>query len=567
MVTIGGHKYEHPQFSSLNSEWRKWRLAYGGGRDFIVEYLVHHSTRETSSDFASRKQMTYSPSHSKAAVNKVKNSIYQRMPDIIRRSDSITYSKSVGGEYGGVDNLGSSMNYFMGCIVLPELLVMGKVGVYVDMPVVNTPTMYGSENLRPYLYSYTREQIVNWTVNNLGQLTSLLLQDSKFENDPKFGFPVDYCSSYRYYELVVDGVLCTIVDDQMQTLEEPTLLKLNRIPFVIFELTDSLMKDIADYQIALLNIESSDISYIMRANYPFYVEQFDPNVEAMLMNMSRGNGSAANEGTSDLAKLATNNEIKIGPTKGRRIAKGLDMPTFIHPSSEPLKASIDKQESIKSDILKLLNLSLSNIKSNRSSAESKQQDQSDEECGLSYIGLELEAGERIITDIWQQYEMIKTSPFVQYPESYELRTFGESLGLAKEIAELIPFMPSYTGRREMARMMTKTVLGGRVIGDTYTTIETEIDNAKAIISDPSTISKDVEDGLCTRELGSVLKGYPEGEAEKAKQEHADRLALIATSQGAGKLDNPAARGLPDMAGSSAEANVEKLGKEGRGKAK
>lgn len=567
MTNIAGHKYEHPQFMGMSTEWRKWRLAYAGGREFIDQYLVHHSTRETAGDFQSRRQMTYSPSHSKAALNKVKNSIYQRMPDIIRRSDSLTYLKSIGGEFGGVDNLGSSMNYFMGCVVLPELLVMGKVGIYVDMPIVNSPTMYGTENLRPYLYSYTREQIINWSVDNRGRLTSLILQDSQYKIDPDFGFPVDYSGSFRHYQLTPEGVLCTIVDEGMKKLEEPVLLKLNRIPFVILELSDSLMKDIADYQIALLNIESSDISYIMRANYPFYVEQFDPNVDAMLMNMNRGNGSSSDEGTSDLAKLAANNEIKIGPTKGRRIAKGLDMPAFIHPSSEPLKASIDKQEAIKSDILKLLNLSLAGIKSNRSSAESKQQDQSDEECGLSYIGLEMEAGERAIADIWQQYETIKTSPFVRYPETYELRSFSESLTLAKEIAELIPFMPSYTGRREMARMMTKTVLGGRVVGDIYETIESEIDGAKAIISDPSTISEDIKDGLCTKELGSTLKGYPEGEAERAKEEHAERLALIAKAQGAGKLDNPAARGLPDLAKSSDDAKLEKVGKQGRGEAK
>lgn len=557
--------YEHPEFLSYGEEWRKWRLTYQGGRPFVVEYLQKHSTRETDADYIARRDATYCPWHAGAALTKVKNSIYQRMPDIVRMSPSESYNKAIAGDQGGVDNLGSSMNYFLGCEILPELLVMGKVGVYVDMPtLIDQPTMFGTQNSRPYLYRYTREQIINWTTDGIGRLTSLLLCDTRYKCDEIFGFPIDYLTNYRYYKLTSQGVLVSIVDNNMKELEAPILLKLNKIPFVIFELNESLLKNIADYQIALLNIESSDIAYINRANFTFYVEQFDPNVEAMLMNMNRNNTDA--DGTALQANAAANNTIEIGVAKGRRYPKGIEAPQFITPSTEPLKASMEKQEAMKSDILKLLNLSLANIKSNRSSAESKQQDQSDEECGLSYIGLEMEAGERSIVDIWQQYEAIKDSGHIKYPETYEIYSFQESLGMSEKLATLIPFMPSTTGRKAMANMLVKTILGGRVPSTDYDAIKSEIETAKAVISDPSTISKDVEDGLCTKELGSELKGYPPGEAERAKDEHATRLALIAAAQGGNGIVNPAARGLPDLAVDKKEADVEKVGKEGRGEA-
>jgi hypothetical protein len=44
------------------------------------------------------------------------------------------------------------------------------------------------------------------------------------------------------------------------------------------------MEDIADYQIALMNLESSDINYMLKSNFPFYVEQYDPRAE---MNFGR----------------------------------------------------------------------------------------------------------------------------------------------------------------------------------------------------------------------------------------------------------------------------------------
>src|SRR5690606_448641 len=93
-----------------------------------------HSNREDNSDFCERKDMSYVPSFAKAAINDVKNSIYQRMIDIVRVGGDESYNDAVAGKAGGVDLRGSTMNSFIGCKVLPELLVTAKVGIFVDMP-------------------------------------------------------------------------------------------------------------------------------------------------------------------------------------------------------------------------------------------------------------------------------------------------------------------------------------------------------------------------------------------------------------------------------------------------
>ena len=44
---------------------------------------------------------------------------------------------------------------------------------------------------------------------------------------------------------------------------------------MLLDIGDSIIKDVCDYQIALLNLLSSDVSYALRANFPFLVKQDD----------------------------------------------------------------------------------------------------------------------------------------------------------------------------------------------------------------------------------------------------------------------------------------------------
>lgn len=124
----------HPAFAEEEQYWCKYRHTYEGGKEFVNRYLEKLSNRESQEDFGRRSRLTYPPTFAKAAINEIKNVIFNRLRDVIRESKSPTFIKCCGGELKGVDNAGSTMDYFIGQYVVPELLTMRKVGVYVDMP-------------------------------------------------------------------------------------------------------------------------------------------------------------------------------------------------------------------------------------------------------------------------------------------------------------------------------------------------------------------------------------------------------------------------------------------------
>ena len=84
-----------PSFLSGEGNWSKWRTTYNGGEDFRDTYLERFSEREEMSDFVTRKAMTPIPTFAKAAINDVRNAIFQRMRDITRRGGSKSAGVSV----------------------------------------------------------------------------------------------------------------------------------------------------------------------------------------------------------------------------------------------------------------------------------------------------------------------------------------------------------------------------------------------------------------------------------------------------------------------------------------
>ena len=106
--------------------------------------------------------MTPIPKFAGAAINDIRNAIYQRMRDITRKGGSKAYQYAVNGNNLGVDRRGSTMNAFIGVKVLTELLVMGRVGVFVDAPPVpQAATLADSGGVPPYLYKYDIEDILS----------------------------------------------------------------------------------------------------------------------------------------------------------------------------------------------------------------------------------------------------------------------------------------------------------------------------------------------------------------------------------------------------------------------
>ena len=533
--------------------------------------MRRYSVREAPIEFEARKEITYNPAFAKSALYEIRNSIFQRMSEISRVGGSDSYQNAVAGKDQGVDLLGSTMTSFLGRKALGELLTMARVGIFVDMPALSGITIADNLGKRPYLYIYKAEDIRTWRFDEYdsqSEFSSLLLRDYIFEFDEERGLPIGERVRYRHLFVSDEDnkVHCQFygetgnpvaanqgfqvpVPSQVKEpesewgVEEEVILNIDRIPFVVLELSDSLLTDVANYQIALLNLASSDLSYVLQANFPFYTEQFEP----------RAGSQFVKSGVNDSAE-----QIAVGTSKGRRYPKGLERPMFIAPPTDPLQASMKKQEQMKAEIRQLVHLSVANLQPRDASAESKGMDNQGLESGLSYIGLELEHAERRIADYWAMYERGNAAT-VRYPEKYSLRTEEDRRAEAKELTDLLSTVPSETYRKEVCWRIVEVMLGNKLSTERLDAIRKEIDNAVGITAAVDVIAKHVEIGILDLELASKLCGYPSDTVAKAADDHAERLARITAAQAP---PNMAARGVSDLdaapaGGGSAEKVVSK----------
>lgn len=536
----------HPQYDENRQDWEFWRDTWEGGPEYVSKYLKTFSIREEVSDFETRKEISYNPSFAKSLIREIKNSIFQKMPEIVRKGGAESYQKAVDGDEWGVDRQGSSMNFFIGSKILPEMLVMRKVGIFLDKsPMNGDETLTEAATKRPYLYCYQAEEIRSWKKINHEEYSSVLLQETVESSDNEFNLPDAVVVRFRLLTLTDSGVLVTFFNEDGEETGN-RLLDIPKIPFYVFEIEDSLMEDLAGYNKALLNLASADINYALKANFPFYTEQYDNIID------------------NKYAKGETQ-ERKVGTVQGRAYPKNTERPAFIHPSSEPLKVSMEKQAQMKNEMRELLHLKVTEM-GRRSSAESKEMDTRGLAAGLSYLGLQLEKGERKIASFWSMYEGEKQDALISYPTSYSLKTDIERLEESDKLEELKPAVPSATYNKEVSKMISRRVLGNQVSPDVISKIDKEIEDSIALNFDPEIIGKHVEIGLLAKKHAAEIMGYPEETVELSQEEHADRAKVIAISQSEGA----GSRGINDLSptpaidGKEEKANAKADGKPTRG---
>lgn len=502
--------------------------------------------------------MSYVPAFAKAAINKLKNTFYSRMSEIVRIGGPQSYRDAISGKNGGVDLYGSSLNTFIGQNIIAELMVMKRVGVFVDRPEFSGNLLSLNRNNKPYLYYYCAEDILSWDFTNIeGEYiyTNVLLRDWDYEYDEEYGLAKGIYERYRHLWLAEDGVHMQIWQANMEDdaeddikVSDEIILKLNRLPFVIAGLNESLIADVCNYQIAMMNVASADINYVYRANFPFYTEQYDPAAESAYMRrppraLPDETGNDPTQGTSNTAQQSGQNEIRVGSMHGRRYPKNIDRPDFIAPPTEPLEASMKKQQQMKDEIFELVDLAASRATPQHASAESKKIDNTGLESGLAYVGLELEYLENEIAKVWAAYENEKPA-VIKYPEKYSLKSDTDRLNEAKALDEVKTVVPSRTFSKEVGKRIAHVMLKEKVTDETIYKIEKEIDAAEYISSDPELIKTASEIGMVDAMTGSTALGFnAEKVVPKAQEEHAKRLALIAASQSPrGVNDNAAIQG-------------------------
>ncbi len=547
----------HPSYMDEWTDFEKFRLAYKGGRNFIERYMAKFSSKESDDDFENRKLLAYCPRFAASVINDIKNGIYQRTVDVTREGGSESYQQACRGLVGGVDLALSTMNSFIGTRVLEELLIIRRVGILVDNHNNLGVTVKDKGNKHPYLGLYTGEAILNWQYETLEServLKAVLLEETVDTLDD-WGLPRSANVRYRLMERSDDGVTVTFFDSVGKIIDG-VFLSLTRIPFTIIETPVSLMQDVADYQIALMNLENSDISFARVANFPLFYEWFDPKAEHTFKKPA---GVGVTGEVSDQVKSQTV-QTEMGLTKGRRYPITVSQaPGFINPDPNTLRVSMEKGQQLRADIRLLVNLNLSNIHPSRSSAESKGIDKEGLESSLSYIGLMLQKAENEIAYHWSAFEGGKSAK-ITYPRSYNLKTDDERFEEADKIGKLMHKVPSNTFKKELARKLAHILVATDVTNETWDKIVAEINAAKSLTTDPDEILADVKEMLVSHELASELRGYPSGEATKAFDEKQKLIEFTIATQGAADE----ARGGADGLGKS--SSEEKMGKEKRGTA-
>lgn len=549
MTSLTAAAIRHPDFLFDATEWAEWRETFKGGKQYRERFLKKWSNRESASDFALRKFCTPIPTFAKAAILDIRNSIFQRLEDVNRNGGSQTYRKAIEGEAAGVDREGSSMNTFIGIDLLTELLVMGRAGVYVDAPNIRPTTLAQQDMvgpLAPYCYVYRIEDILSWTLDERespGTFKAVLLRDHVVKYNTEFAdIPLPEGRETRLRLVWKDSATGKVrvklftdepKEDQRVVIplenadpDGAVTLNLQIVPFVMPDIGDSLMSDIATYQHALLNLVSGDVNWQLQSSSPFLTIQRDLRSTGAHLKQP-GQGNTPESG----GQRAKDNEEQIGG-RGRYYDKDMERPDYIAPPTDPLIASMQLQEKLEDDIRKLVNLAVANKAGSRTeSAEAKKLSSQGLEAGLSFIGLVLEHTEKLIAKYWAMYEPREKPATVKYPERYILKTDVERIEEAKELATLMDRIPSKKSRKALAKRIVMTLLGGQEDSETMSSMLTEIDRAGYTTGAVQDIIQAHTSGLVSDETASNALGFDgEAEIEQARKDRAARAQLTLLAQ-------------------------------------
>lgn len=555
MSLIKISEIRHPHHLTHFNEWQEWRDTFEGGKFYLDNYLRKFSDRETDTEFQARKDCTPIPTFAKSAILDVRNSIFQRLNDVSRIGGSEGYQKAVAGEAGGIDRKGSSMNSFVGIEVLTELLIMGRCGVFVDNTaspsVTLTRTLADTTDAAPFCYYYPVESILSYTEqepDQPGSFKAVLLKDNYIQDAPNVtGIPLPSGAYSRYRLLWIGGdgyVYYRMYDEQENPVLTPESditgairLELREIPFHLADIGDSLLKDTASYQKALLNLGSTDVNYALKSNVPFLTIQADLRTAGAHLKKPSVAGDATAGG-----QTAQDNEERIGAGTGRYYDRDTNAPQFIAPPTEPLKASMELQERLEDNIRRLINLAVENkVGSRTESAESKKMSAQGLEAGLSFIGLVLEETERQIAKYMAAYENPEspTPATVSYPTRYILKTDEERLKDADAADKLAQTIPSTTAKKVSKKQLALALFGNTEPVDILTKIENEIEASPVSDARFEAVLADKAAGLVSDESASEARGYAEGEVEQAAKDKADNIALTLQAQMRNSVGIPA----------------------------
>lgn len=543
----------HSIYNKMAADWIQWRSVYEAGRPFIESSLKQFSKRETRTDFEERKHLAYVPAHVKRVVNSIRNAFACKLPEVQRKGDP-QYLKIVNNN---IDLKRNNINTFIALETIPLLLVQGRRMWCVDAPPKAEGTTRAEDTGRPYAWAVNAEDILSWANDDdTGALTVCLMRECAENFDPDTGLVDGETTQYRfckmlkagekYFDQAGPGVVVRILDEKGDDKVEPVLLKgWERLPVVDMWLPMSIVADIATHQVALLQLASTDMTFLFRGNFPIFTKQHKANKRMTPPVATKRVTSPSEHVVSDQSRDVDEEEkigsTKVGVSQGVGYEEGLNAPAFIAPPTENMKASMEKQKALAEEIQVLMDMALTTlaVKAMEQSGKSKEMDQIGKDQGLFYLGLVCQTAENELAEVLNLFNGVKTKQtedlVVTYPTDYQVKTQSERNIEADELNKAKKLVNSKTYQKTVDKRIAEIVTKPFAKEEELNSMKTEIDAAMYIDDNEvraAAIIADKSSQLVTAETASVIRGYPPEEATKV----ADQQKQMADLLSGGEVD-------------------------------
>jgi len=517
-----------------NPDWIDWRYCYEGGRIFRERYLLPFSDRESVKEFERRRSLTPIPGYAQSGVDRVKNSLIQRLPDINRHGGTRTWKKAMDGELGGVDLKGSTMDSFLAHDIIPDMLVMGRIGTLVDAPELENEDQLLMadipDDFRPFYNPFCVEDIheIHPAPHDSPSDWSAILLEERETKVDVWNASDECIRTFRYFWLNPDrGNRMSVqrISDQGDAMGPPVHTNLVRIPFTFADIRISLMSKVCAHQIAMLNMISADTSNSVDQNFPIMVRQRDNTNNA---------GGGADHLVDDVG--GDGSEVEAGVNKGIWYGKNAAPPAYINAPSEPLEISLKMRDDLKTQVYELIFGTLTSISEDGTI-----------ESGLASAGSALQRYENRLADYYTAYEETRpskrTQVSIEYPTTWSLKTQEERIAEAKQFLELIDQLPGREGRKAAIERVYDIMFRGLVSTEKLEEMKKAARDAPFTTSNPDIIFTALDKFAVGPQTASVALGFDDDEWEKAAEERDRRAASMIAAQS--DAANGAARGVPE----------------------
>jgi len=198
---------KHREFNEFITQYQTMRDVIGGD-DEIKENSLSYVPKLEDQDDTQYKAMVNRAifeNFTARTLDGITGLVFSKAPQIELGTQLTAYSENI--------DLDSSTLTDLAQVCVAEVATVGRCGILVDMPNINTDGMTQADvdklNIRPYMKIYKSESIINWrteTINNVTALSMVVLYETydKWLNE----FESESMGRYRVYSLQ-DGV-CTV---------------------------------------------------------------------------------------------------------------------------------------------------------------------------------------------------------------------------------------------------------------------------------------------------------------------------------------------------------------------